>query len=179
MKVTQLCPTLCDPMDYTVHGVFLAKILEWVAFPFSRGSSQPRDRNQVACICKWILYQLSHKGKGRGTRDQIANICWIMEKAREFKKNIYLCFTDYTKAFDLWTITNCGKLLRRWKYQMILPVCTRVKKQQLEPGVERLIGLGFRKEHNRAVCCHHVCLTYMLSTSGEMSGWMSYKLKSR
>ena len=38
--------------------------------------------------------------KGRGTRDQIANICWIMEKAREFQKNIYFCFTDYVKAFD-------------------------------------------------------------------------------
>jgi len=39
-------------------------------------------------------------GKGRGTRDQIANICWIIEKAREFQKNIYFCFTDYAKAFD-------------------------------------------------------------------------------
>ena len=38
--------------------------------------------------------------KGRGTRDQIANICWIIKKAREFQKNIYLCFTDYAKAFD-------------------------------------------------------------------------------
>ena len=46
VKVTQSCPTLCDPMDYTVHGILQAKILEWVAFPFSRGSSQPRDRNQ-------------------------------------------------------------------------------------------------------------------------------------
>ena len=46
--------------------------------------------------------------KGRGTRDQIANICWIMEKAREFQKNIYFCFIDYAKAFD-WTTINCGK----------------------------------------------------------------------
>ena len=42
VKVTQLCPTLCDPVDYTVHGILQARILEWVAFPFSRGSSQPR-----------------------------------------------------------------------------------------------------------------------------------------
>ena len=48
--------------------------------------------------------------KGRGTRDQIANICWIMEKAREFQKNIYFCFIDYAKAF-VWIITNCGKFL--------------------------------------------------------------------
>ena len=43
MKVAQLCPTLCDPMDYTVHGILQARILGWVAFPFARGSSQPRD----------------------------------------------------------------------------------------------------------------------------------------
>ena len=43
MKVAQLCLTLCDPMDYTVHGILQARILEWAAFPFSRGSSQPRS----------------------------------------------------------------------------------------------------------------------------------------
>ena len=47
--------------------------------------------------------------KGRGIRDQIANICWIMEKAREFQKNIYFCFIDYAKAFDLWVTINCGQ----------------------------------------------------------------------
>ena len=50
VKVTQLCLTLWDPMDYTVHGILQARILEWVAFPFSRGSSQPRDQTQVSCI---------------------------------------------------------------------------------------------------------------------------------
>ena len=48
VKVTQSCPTLCDPMDYTVHGILQARILEWVAFPFSRGSSQTRGRTQVS-----------------------------------------------------------------------------------------------------------------------------------
>ena len=50
VKVTQLRPTLCNPMDYTVRGIIQARILEWVTFPFSRGSSQPRDRTQVSCI---------------------------------------------------------------------------------------------------------------------------------
>ena len=50
VKVAQSCPTLCDPRDYTVHGILQARILEWVAFPFSRGSSQPRDRTQVSRI---------------------------------------------------------------------------------------------------------------------------------
>ena len=48
VKVAQSCPTLCDPMDYTVHGILQVRILEWVAFPFSRGSSQPRDWTQVS-----------------------------------------------------------------------------------------------------------------------------------
>ena len=48
VKVTQWCLTLCDPMDYTVYGILQARILQWVAFPFSRGSSQPRDRTQVS-----------------------------------------------------------------------------------------------------------------------------------
>ena len=47
--------------------------------------------------------------KGRGTRDQIANICWIMEKAREFQKNIYFCFIDHAKPLTVWITRNCGK----------------------------------------------------------------------
>ena len=50
MKVTQSCPTLCDLLDSTVHGILEARILEWVAFPFSRGSSQPRDKTKVSHI---------------------------------------------------------------------------------------------------------------------------------
>ena len=50
--------------------------------------------------------------KGRGTRDQIANICWIMEKAREFQKNIYFCFIDYTKAFNCVDPNKLWKILR-------------------------------------------------------------------
>ena len=54
--------------------------------------------------------------KGRGTRDQIANIHWIIEKAREFQKNIYFCFIDSINAF-VWVTTDCGKFLKRWEYQ--------------------------------------------------------------
>ena len=50
VKVTQSCPTLCDPMDYTVHGILQARILEWVAYPFSSGSSQTRNQTGVSCI---------------------------------------------------------------------------------------------------------------------------------
>ena len=58
--------------------------------------------------------------KGRGTRDQNANICWIIEKAREFQKNIYFCFIDYTKAF-VWITKNCGQFFKRWEYQTTVP----------------------------------------------------------
>ena len=50
LKVAQSCPTLCNPMEYTAHGILQARILEWVVFPFSRGSSQPRDQTQVSHI---------------------------------------------------------------------------------------------------------------------------------
>ena len=54
--------------------------------------------------------------KGRGARDQSANILWIMEKAREFQKNIDFCFIDYVKAF-MWITINCGNFFKRWEYQ--------------------------------------------------------------
>ena len=62
VKVAQSCPTLCDPMDDAVHGLLQAGILEWVAFPFSRGSSQPRDQTQVPPALQANFYQLSHRG---------------------------------------------------------------------------------------------------------------------
>ena len=81
--------------------------------------------------------------KGRGTRDQIVNICWIVEKAREFQENTYVCFIDYAKAFDC-VDHNCGKFLKRWEYQTTLPasweICMQVKKQQLEQDIEQQTG---------------------------------------
>ena len=82
--------------------------------------------------------------KGRETRDQIANIHWIMEKAREFQKNIYFCFIDYAKAFDYVITTNCGKFLKKWEYQTTWlaswKIYMQVKKQQLELAREQQTG---------------------------------------
>ena len=82
--------------------------------------------------------------KGRATRDQIVNICWIIEKAREFQKNIYFCFIDYAKAFDCGITTNCEKFLKRWEYQTSWPAfwetCMQVRKQQLELHMEQQTG---------------------------------------
>ena len=118
--------------------------------------------------------------KGRGTRDQIANIRWIIEKARELQKNI--CFIDYAKAFDcvdqnkLWKIQEMGipdHLTASWE------ICMQVKKQQLELDMEQQTGPKLGKEYIKAVYCHHAYLTYMQSTSCEMLGWMKHKLESR
>ena len=82
--------------------------------------------------------------KGRGTRDPIANICWIMEKAREFQKNIYFCFIDYAKPLTVWITINCGKFWKRWEYQTTWRASwetyMQVRKQQLELDMEQQTG---------------------------------------
>ena len=81
--------------------------------------------------------------KGRGTRDQIANILWIIKKAKEFQKNIYFFFIDYAKAFDC---VDHNKLenSEKWEYQTTLPasweICMQVRKQQLELDMEQQTG---------------------------------------
>ena len=81
--------------------------------------------------------------KGRGTRDQIANIDWIMEKGRKFQKNIYFCFIDYAKAFDCVDHNKLWKNLG-WEYQTTWPaswdICMQVRKQQLELDMEQQTG---------------------------------------
>ena len=83
--------------------------------------------------------------KGRGTREQIANIQWIMEEARMFQKNISFCFIDYAKGFNCVDHNNnCGKFWERWEYQTTWPasweICMQVRKQQLELGMEQQTG---------------------------------------
>ena len=106
--------------------------------------------------------------KGRGTRDQIPNTHWIIERAKEFQKNIYFCFIDFTKVFVCIT-THCGKFLNRWEYKTTLPAswetCIQVKKNQLELDMEQQVSSKLGKEYDKTVYCHPACLTYMQSTS--------------
>ena len=103
--------------------------------------------------------------KSRRIRDQIANIHWIIEKKKEFQKNIYFCFIDYAKDLTVWITTKCGKFLNRWEYQTTWPasweVCIQVKKQQLELDMEQQTISKLGKEYVKAVYCHPAYLTYM------------------
>ena len=121
--------------------------------------------------------------KGRGTRAQIANILWNIEKAREFQKNICFWFIDYVEGFDCVDHNKPWKFWKRWEYQTTLPIswetCRQAKMQQLEPYMKQLAGSKLGKEYVKAVYCHPVYLTYMQSTSCEILGWISYKLESR
>ena len=95
--------------------------------------------------------------KGRGARDQIANICWIIKKAREFLKNIYFCFIDYAKAFDRVDHKKLWKILK----EMGIPdhlsasceICMQVKKQQLEWDMEQQTGSKSGKEYIKVIYC--------------------------
>ena len=121
--------------------------------------------------------------KGKGTRDQIANIRGIIKKGREFQKNIYFNLLTTPKPLTVWIAANCGKFLNRWEYQTTWPasweICMRVKKQQLEPDMEQQTGSKLGKKYVKAVYCYPTYLTNMQSTSCEMLGWMRHKLESK
>ena len=119
--------------------------------------------------------------KGRGTRDRIVNICWIIAKAREFQKNIYFCFIDYTKAFECVDHNKLWKILK----EMGIPdhlTCLLMhvgQEETLESYMEQWTGSKLGKEYVKAVYCHPAYLTYMQSISCEMLCWMKCKLESR
>ena len=107
--------------------------------------------------------------KGRGTRHQTANICWIIEKAREFQINIYFCFIDYAKAFDCVDHNKLWKILK----EMEIPDHLTCLLRNLYAGQEATVKTGhgttdlfqIEKEWVKAVYCHPAYLTSMKSTS--------------
>ena len=139
--------------------------------------------------------------KVRRTRDQIANICWTVKKAREFQRNIYFCLIDYINFCfkSLWlkkqrnkknkSLWLCGsqqteKFLKRWEYQITLSasweICMQVKKQQIRTGHGTTDWFPIEKGiHKDFILSHLAYLTYMQSTSYGMPDWMKHKLESR
>ena len=107
--------------------------------------------------------------KGRGTKDQIANISWIIEKAREFQKNIYFCFLDYTNTFDCVGHNKLRKILK----EMGIPDHLTCLLRNLYAGQEATVRTGYGtrtgsklgKEYAKAVNCHPDYLTYGQRTS--------------
>ena len=111
--------------------------------------------------------------KGRGTRDQISNICWIIKKAREFQKNIYFCFIDYAKAFDSVDHKKLWKILK----VMVIPDHLTCLLRNLYAGQQATVRTGHgttgwfqigKGDHQGcilAVYCHSAYLPYMQSTS--------------
>ena len=130
----------------------------------------------------WLYYTYRFR-KGKGTRDQIANIRWSIEKARAFQENIYFCFIDYTKALHCVGHNKLGKFFKSWEYQTTFPasweICIHVRKHQLELDMELQTGSKLGKWYLKVAYCHPVYLTYMQSTSCRMLGWMKHKLESR
>ena len=106
--------------------------------------------------------------KGRGTRDQIANIHGIIKKQENSRKTSTFTLLTMARSLTVWITTNCGKFWRRWEYQTTWSasweICMQVKKQQLELYMEQQIGSKLGKEYITAIYCHPAYLTYMQST---------------
>ena len=97
VKIAQLCPTLCNPMDYTVHGILWSRILEWVAFPFSRGSFQPRDWTQVSSIAGGFFTSWA-------IREALGCGSWIIKKTECWRINAFECFWCWRRSLRVpWT----------------------------------------------------------------------------
>ena len=113
--------------------------------------------------------------KGRGTRDQIAKIHWIIEKAREFQENIFLCFINYAKAFDCVDHNKLWKILKEMGIPDHLICLLRNlyagQGETVKRDMEQQTGSKSGKEYFKAVYCHLAYLTYMQSTSCKMPGW--------
>ena len=110
--------------------------------------------------------------KGRGTRESIANICWIIKIVREFQKNIYFSFIDYAKAF-VWITTNCRKFFKRWEYQTTWPAswetCMQVRKQQLELDMGQHTGSKSGTEYIKVIlspCLFNLYAEYIMQNAG-------------
>ena len=148
VKFMQLCLILCDPMDYTVHEILQTKMLEWVAFPFCRGSSQPRDRTQVSCIVgrfftswatreerilEWIAYPFS---RGSFSPRNWTRVFCIAGEARYQGSPLFsLCLAYTVCCSSIYAINillkHCSRLGRytRWKIQGKISAFTRQNNQ--------------------------------------------------
>ena len=121
IKFAQLCPTLHDPMDCTVHGILQAKILEWVAYPFSRGSSQPRNWTGVSCITgrfftNWAIREVHRRKRSHYTASPWGlGLCGSLMWVRHTPIHT---FYFYGSMSPLWYLNIMTE--RWWLYQLLI-----------------------------------------------------------
>ena len=139
--------------------------------------SSQASKVMLKIIQAWLQQSVNHElpdvqagfRKGKGTRDQIANICWIIEQARELQKNIYFCFFDHTKVFDSMDHNKLQKILQEMGIPNTLPafweICLQVKKQQLEPDWFQ-IGKGVRQGCILSPCLFNLYAEYIMWNAG-------------
>ena len=137
-KVASSCPTLCDPMDYAVHGILQARILEWVAVPFSRGSSQPRDWTQDSSIAgrffaSWAIREAHNYSK------LMNNYSTLMVKIISIKRNFSLPF-----------LLNHSIFVLTWKF--LLPY--------LVGKIREKVKMCFKRKINQKNC--FIWVSFML-----------------
>ena len=122
-------------------------------------------------------------GIGRRTRDQIANICWIMEKqGNSRKKKSYFCIIDYTKAFDCVNHNKLWEILKRMRVPDYLTCLLRnlhAGQEATEPNMKQWAGSKLGKEYDKALYCNSAYVLSLQSTSYEMPCWMNHKLELR
>ena len=130
-------------------------------------------------------FQMSKLGVEKAEKLEIKflTLAGLLRKLGNFRKMSISVSSTTLKTLTVWIMTNCGKLLERWEHQTILPIaweiCMYVGQEATVRSLYRTTDwFKIEKEYSRAVCCHRVCLTYMLSRSWEMPSWMSYKPES-
>ena len=115
-KVTQLCPTLCDPMDYTVHGIFQARILEWIAFPFSRDLPNPGIEPRSPT---WQADSLLSEPQGKPKNTGVGSLSLLLRifPTQELNRDLLHCrrilyqlsYEGSPHSLTVWITINCGK----------------------------------------------------------------------
>ena len=176
-EVAQSCPTLRDRMDCSlpgssVHGISRQEYWSVLPLPsliISLGDNIFKYNLQWARLQQYMNQELPYvQGgfrKGKGTRDQIASICWIIEKSKTVPENHLLLL--YWQWESLWLCGSHqnGKFFRRWEYQNTWPasweICMQVKKQQLELDIKQRTGSKSGKKYIKAAYCHPAYLMYM------------------
>ena len=157
VKVAQSCPTLCNPMDYTVHGILQARILEWVAFPFSRGSSQPRDQTGSPAVQADSL-PVEPQGKPKNTGMGSLSLLQLIFLTQESNRGLLHCkLTLHQLSHQgTWNMVRSAWLLR----------VTRERASRSEPWRMRGGGEGTFKAEEISMCSSRLpSLQKILSTS--------------